>query len=66
LGLPKLLFLAMIGFAGWWIYRKFVEDAQKLTRKNEQKRQEDKTGAIATLIQDPKTGEYRVKRADEE
>ncbi|MFK0384802.1 MULTISPECIES: NfeD family protein [Rhizobium/Agrobacterium group] len=47
------------------LYRRFVSDAQKLTAKSRQREKERETGAIGTLVKDPETGEYRVKREDE-
>ncbi|AYM04510.1 NfeD family protein [Agrobacterium radiobacter] len=47
------------------LYRRFVRDAEKLSAKSKQREKERETGAIGTLIKDPETGEYRVKREDE-
>ncbi len=47
------------------LYRRFVSDARKLTAKSRQREKERETGAIGTLVKDPETGEYRVKREDE-
>jgi len=56
----------MIALAGWYLYRKFIADAMKLAKSSEAKRKEQKNGALGTLIQDPVTGEYRVRRPEEE
>lgn len=64
-GLPKIIFVLMIVFAGWYLYRKFVQDATRLARASEVKRKEQATGAVGTLVRDPVTGEYRVKHPDE-
>jgi membrane protein implicated in regulation of membrane protease activity len=58
------LFVAIV-FAGWYLYRKFVSDAIKLAKASERKRKEQQTGAVGTLVQDPVTGEYRVRRPEE-
>ncbi|MBB4953827.1 membrane protein implicated in regulation of membrane protease activity [Agrobacterium vitis] len=58
-----LFFLLLIG-VGYWYYRRFTRDAEKLVRRNRQKERERETGAIATLVKDPKTGEYRIKEED--
>ncbi|KRD64315.1 hypothetical protein IB265_03920 [Ensifer sp. ENS10] len=63
--MPQLILLLIAGFVFWLGYRKFVADAQKLTRQREQTRREERTGAQGTLVQDPETGEYRLKRDDE-
>jgi membrane protein implicated in regulation of membrane protease activity len=64
-GLPKIIFFALIVFAGWYLYRKFINDATKLAKASETKRKEQQTGAVGTLVQDPVTGEYRVRRPEE-
>lgn len=64
MGLTKVVFFAVVALAGWMLYRKFVADAQKLVKKAEAKRKEQTTGALGTLVKDPVTGEYRVKRDD--
>lgn len=65
MGLSKLIFFALILFAGWYVYRKFISDATKLAKTSEIKRREQRTGAVGTLVQDPATGEYRVRRPEE-
>ncbi|AJY47957.1 hypothetical protein [Martelella endophytica] len=60
----RLLFLAAIAGGGYALYRKFIADAETLTARSEQKRAEQKNGANGTLVQDPVSGEYRVKQAD--
>lgn len=64
--MPQILFLAILIGGGWLLYRKFVNDAEKLARLRRAKEKERQTGAIGTLVKDPITGEYRVKREDEE
>lgn len=64
MGLPKVIFFALILFAGWYLYRKFVNDATKLAKASEAKRKEQKNQAIGTLVQDPVTGEYRLRREE--
>ena len=66
MGLTKFIFFALVLLAGWYVYRRFVADAINLTKKAEVKRREQATGALGTLVKDPVTGEYRVKRAEEE
>jgi membrane protein implicated in regulation of membrane protease activity len=63
--MPQLILLAIFAGCGWWLYYKFINDAKKLSRRSERRRKEQMTGANGTLVQDPKTGEYRVKREDE-
>ncbi|WP_180897876.1 hypothetical protein [Martelella soudanensis] len=60
----RLMFLAAIAGGGYMLYRKFISDAEALSARGEQKRAEQKSGATGTLVQDPVTGEYRVKSTD--
>lgn len=63
--MPQLILLALFAGCGWWLYNKFISDAKKVERQSERRRKEQMTGADGTLVQDPKTGEYRVKRENE-
>ncbi|MCZ4090101.1 hypothetical protein [Sinorhizobium psoraleae] len=63
--MPQIILLLIIGIIAWIGYRKFISDAEKLARQRERLRREQQTGANGTLVKDPKTGEYRLKRDDE-
>ncbi|AYG58278.1 hypothetical protein QD460_30605 [Rhizobium jaguaris] len=63
--MPQIIFFLVAVGGIWFLYRRFVRDAQKLTEKSRRAESERRTGAIGTLVKDPKTGEYRVKRDDE-
>lgn len=63
--MPQILFLLVVVAVAWLGYRKFVADAERLTRKRRAAEKERETGAIGTLVKDPKTGEYRLKRDDD-
>jgi membrane protein implicated in regulation of membrane protease activity len=63
--MAQLLFLAVLIGGGWYLYRKFVSDAEKLAIRRREQEREQSTGAVGTLIKDEKTGEYRVKRDGE-
>jgi membrane protein implicated in regulation of membrane protease activity len=63
--MAQLLFLAVLIGGGWYLYRKFVSDAEKLAIRRREQERERETGAAGTLIKDEKTGEYRVKRDEE-
>lgn len=63
--MPQLIFLLLVVGTGILLYRRFVADAEKLQRKSRQEERERETGAIGTLIKDPETGEYRVRRDGE-
>jgi membrane protein implicated in regulation of membrane protease activity len=60
-----LLLLGVVGAIGWWGYKNFTKAANEVSKRVRRAEKEKKTGAQGTLIQDPKTGEYRVKREDE-
>jgi membrane protein implicated in regulation of membrane protease activity len=63
--MAQLIALLILVCAAWWLYRRFVSDAQKLTERSRRAQKERQTGAIGTLVKDPTTGEYRLKREDE-
>lgn len=60
----RFLVLAAIAGGGYMLYRKFINDAEALSARSEQKRAEQQNGATGTLVKDPATGEYRVKKSD--
>jgi membrane protein implicated in regulation of membrane protease activity len=63
--MPQLIFIIVVVGGCWLLYKRFVQDAQRLQRKSRRQESERRTGAIGTLVKDPVTGEYRVKRDDE-
>ncbi|NLS00336.1 hypothetical protein HGP17_26205 [Rhizobium sp. P38BS-XIX] len=63
--MPQIIFFIIAAGGIWLLYRRFVRDAQRLAEKSRRAESERRTGAIGTLVKDPKTGEYRVKRDDE-
>lgn len=63
--MPQIILLLIVAFIAWIGYRKFIADAERLTRQRERLRRERETGSDGTLVKDPKTGEYRLKRDDE-
>lgn len=64
--MAQIIFLAILVVGGWMIYKKFVGDAEKLTARSKKQERERQTGAMGTLEKDPVTGEYRVKREEDE
>ncbi|MGW9232610.1 hypothetical protein ACWGPT_17255 [Pseudorhizobium sp. NPDC055634] len=62
----QLIFFILIVGGGWLLYRRFVSDAEKLTKRAREREKERETGALGTLVKDPVTGEYRVKRDEED
>ncbi len=63
--MPQIILLLIIAVIAWIGYRKFIADAERLTRQRERLRRERESGADGTLVKDPKTGEYRLRRDDE-
>lgn len=63
--MPQLILLIVVVGGAWLLYRRFIKDAQRLSEKSRRAERERQTGAIGTLVKDPTTGEYRVKREDE-
>lgn len=59
-----IFFIVLIGGV-YWFYRRFVNDAQKLSVKAKRVHKERRNSAHGTLVKDEKTGEYRVRREDE-
>ncbi|MBV2182943.1 MAG: hypothetical protein KUL88_00150 [Rhizobium sp.] len=59
-----IFFVVLIGGA-YFLYRRFVSDAEKLQTKSKVAEKERQTGAMGTLVKDEVTGEYRVKREEE-
>ncbi|OHV85548.1 hypothetical protein [Ensifer sp. LCM 4579] len=63
--MPQIILLLIIAVIAWIGYRKFIADAERLARQRERLRRERESGADGTLVKDPKTGEYRLRRDDE-
>ncbi|ACI53825.1 membrane protein implicated in regulation of membrane protease activity [Rhizobium leguminosarum] len=63
--MAQLITILVLVFSAWWLYRRFVSDARKLAEKSRRAERERQTGAIGTLVKDPVTGEYRLKRDEE-
>ena len=63
--MAQLITILVLVFSAWWLYRRFVSDARKLAEKSRRTEKERQTGAIGTLVKDPVTGEYRLKRDEE-
>ncbi len=63
--MAQLILLLLLVGGGLLLYRRFVADAEKLSARSKQAERERETGAMGTLVKDPETGEYRVKREGE-
>jgi membrane protein implicated in regulation of membrane protease activity len=63
--MPQLIFIILVGSVCWLVYKRFIKAAKRLQQKSRRQESERRTGAIGTLVKDPVTGEYRVKREDD-
>jgi membrane protein implicated in regulation of membrane protease activity len=63
--MAQLITILILVGGGWWLYRRFVSDAKRLAEKTRRAEKERQTGAVGTLVKDPTTGEYRLKREGE-
>ncbi len=64
--MAQLILLLLLIVGGWMFYKRFVKDAERLSARSRQQEKERRTGAIGTLEKDPVTGEYRVKKDEED
>jgi membrane protein implicated in regulation of membrane protease activity len=60
--MPQFLFLAVAGVIGWWGYRSFLREAERVSARVAEAKKEQDSGAQGTLVLDKETGEYRVRR----
>ena len=63
--MPQLLFFAALGAVAWFGYKRFLAEAEKVSARVRAQEEEQRTGAQGTLIEDPDTGEYRLRKPDE-
>lgn len=63
--MAQLITLALLMFGAIILYKRFVNDAKRLSEKTKRQEKEREIGASGTLIKDPVTGEYRVKREED-
>lgn len=59
---PQLIFFAVIGVIGYFGYRSFLREAERVTARVRRAEREAATGTDGTLVKDPKTGEYHLAR----
>lgn len=64
--MAQLIAIGLLVAGSIFLYRRFIKDAERVTSRSREKEKELRTGASGTLVKDPVTGEYRVKREDEE
>lgn len=58
---PQIVFFAVVAAVGWYGYKSFKREADRVHEKVRRAEKEGQTGAIGTLVRDEKTGEYVVK-----
>jgi membrane protein implicated in regulation of membrane protease activity len=63
--MPQLILLAVVGAVAWFGYKRFVAEANRVSARVREAEREKKTGAQGTLVQDPETGEYHLRKPDE-
>ena len=62
----QLLLLVAVLLVAWMGYKRFLKEAERVSKSVRRAEKEAETGAKGTLVEDPKTGEYRVERKDDE
>lgn len=62
LTVPQLIFFAVLGVAGYFGYRSFVREAERVTARARRAEAEQRTGSHGTLVKDPATGEYYLDK----
>jgi hypothetical protein len=60
--MPQILFFGLVGVAAYFGYRSFKREADRVHQKVRRAEREQQNHANGTLVYDPKSGEYVVKR----
>lgn len=60
--MPSIIFFIIVLLAGWYGYRAFKREAARVSQEVRQAEKEAQNRANGTLVQDPKTGEYRLRK----
>ncbi len=60
--MPQVIFFAVVGVAAYFGYKAFLREAERVTAKIRREEKQARMGVNGTLVQDPKTGEYRVAK----
>ena len=60
--MPQVIFFAVVGVAAYFGYKAFLREAERVTAKVRREEKQARMGVNGTLVQDPKTGEYRVAK----
>ena len=60
--MPQILFFAAVGALAWMGYKSLMKSADRVHEATRRANKEAQTGATGTLVKDPATGEYRLRR----
>lgn len=60
--MPQLLFFAAAAVVGWLGYRAFLREAERVHKRVRRAEEETRNRAAGTLVEDPETGEYRLRK----
>ncbi|MEM6464165.1 MAG: hypothetical protein AAF724_19845 [Pseudomonadota bacterium] len=61
----QIALLAAVLLVGWMGYKRFLKEAERVSKSVRRAEKEAETGASGTLIEDPKTGEYKLEDKDD-
>lgn len=62
----QLGLLVAVGLVAWMGYKRFLKEAERVSKSVRRAEKEAETGASGTLTKDPETGEYRVRKDEDE
>lgn len=60
--MPQLILIAIVIGIGFFGYRSFIREAERVTARIRRTEQEARTRSSGTLVEDPETGEYRLTK----
>lgn len=60
--MPQLIFFLLVGVAAYYGYRSFKREAQRVSKRVREAEKDAQNRAQGTLVQDPETGEYRLRK----
>jgi hypothetical protein len=60
--MAQLIFFALVGAAAYYGYRSFKKEAHRVSKRVREAEKEVQNRAQGTLVQDPETGEYRLRK----
>ncbi len=60
--MAQLILLALVVAVAWYGYRSFKREAERVSARVRREEAELRNRADGTLVKDPETGEYTVKK----